>query len=52
MTFASVFIFRKVCLQEKVQILEMSISDKSKELDYGLEYGYADACTNNGQRSI
>ena len=52
MTFASGFIFRKVCFKEKVQILEVPVSDKSKELDYGLEYGNADACANNGQRSI
>ena len=30
----------------------MSVSDKSKELDYGLEYGNTDAGANNGQRSI
>jgi len=43
--FASGFIFRKVCL-------EMSVSDKSKELYYGFEYGNADACADNGQGSI
>ena len=30
----------------------MSVSDKTKELDYGFEYGNANACANNGQRGI
>ena len=38
--------------KETSSILKMSVSDKSKELDYGLEYGNTDACANNGQSGI